>query len=182
MKKAVWENKSNGQLCVTIPKNSGIKSGDIVNLEKEKVRTIVYSSTTGDLFNYGQLKLLEEADKLGDFHISGVLTDDAINSYKESPIASLKERMAIVSGLRCVDMVIPQSKLDPTENLKEIHSRFKGSKIILVYGSNWKKIPGGKKFIEKIKGKIIQPISYEKLSPAKITKKITMRYKEANKK
>tara|TARA_Y100000310_G_scaffold167546_2_gene167409 strand:- start:49240 stop:49785 length:546 start_codon:yes stop_codon:yes gene_type:complete len=181
MKKVVWENKSNGQLCVTIPKNSGIKSGEIVSIEKEKVKTIVYSSTTGDLFNYGQLKLLEEADKLGDFHISGVLTDEAIKSYKEIPIANLKERMAIISGLRCVDMVIPQHDLDPTENLKEIHNRFKGSKIILVYGSNWKKIPGGKEFIKKINGKIIQPISYERLSPEKMTRKITKLYSKTKK-
>ena len=83
MKRVVWENKSNGQLCVTIPKESGINSGDIVNIEKEKIRKIVYSSTTGDLFNYGQLKLLENANKLGDFHICGVLTNEAIKSYKK---------------------------------------------------------------------------------------------------
>tara|TARA_Y100000310_G_C20499134_1_gene723045 strand:+ start:387 stop:935 length:549 start_codon:yes stop_codon:yes gene_type:complete len=182
MKRVVWENKSNGQLCATIPKNLGVKTGDIVNIEKEKVKTIVYSSTTGDLFNYGQLKLLEEADKLGDFHICGVLSDEAVKSYKKSPIANLKERMAIVSGLRCVDMVIPQNDLNPTENLKEIHRRFKGSKIILVYGSNWKKIPGGEKFIQKIGGEIIQPISYEKLSPEKVNKRIVKIYSRSDKK
>ena len=49
MKRLVWENKSNGQLCVTIPKGSGIKSGDLVNIEKEKVKTIVYSFVVADL-------------------------------------------------------------------------------------------------------------------------------------
>ena len=48
MKKVVWENKSNKQLCVTIPKNSGIKSGDIVNIEKEKIKKIVYSKDNGE--------------------------------------------------------------------------------------------------------------------------------------
>ena len=176
MKKAVWENKSNGQLCVTIPKESGIKAGDIVNIEKEKIRKIVYSSTTGDLFNYGQLKLLENANNLGDFHICGILTNDAIKSYKKEPVADLKERMAVVSSLMCVDMVISQNSLNPTENLKKIHSQFPNSKIILVYGSNWKKIPGGKKFIGKIGGKIIQPAFYEKLSPEKMTRKIIKLY------
>ena len=47
MKKVVWANKSNGQLCVTIPKDSGVKEGDIVAIEKEKIKTIVYSSVTG---------------------------------------------------------------------------------------------------------------------------------------
>jgi len=35
MKKVVWLNKSNGQLCITIPKSSGIKVGEVVSIEKE---------------------------------------------------------------------------------------------------------------------------------------------------
>src|SRR3989344_6459392 len=98
MKKIVWANKSNGQLCVTIPKGSGVKKGDIVTVEKEKIKKIVYSSVTGDMFHYGHLRLLQVADSLGDFHICGVLTDEAIRSYKEAPVASLKERRSIVSS------------------------------------------------------------------------------------
>jgi len=44
MKKIVWMNKSNKQLCVTIPKNLGIKEGDVVSVEKEKIKKIVYSN------------------------------------------------------------------------------------------------------------------------------------------
>ena len=181
MKRVVWENKSNGQLCITIPKESGMKVGEIVNIEKEKIRKIVYSSTTGDLFNYGQLRLLERANKLGDFHICGVLTNEAIKSYKKEAVADLKERMAVVSSLMCVDMVVSQHSLNPTENLKRIHSQFPNSEIILIYGSNWKKIPGGKDFIKKINGKIIQPTFYEKLSPEKMTKRIIKLYSETKK-
>lgn len=182
MKKVVWLNKSNGQLCVTIPKNSGIKEGEIVNIEKEKIKRIVYSSVTADLFHYGQLQLLENANKLGDFHICGVLTDDAIKSYKEDPIANFKERSAIISSLRCVDMIMPQDSLDPTENLKKIHDEFKDAKIILVYGSNWKKIPGGSEFIKKINGEIIQPPFYEKLSTSNVIDKIFKTYKNRGQK
>lgn len=172
MKKVVWLNKSNGQLCVTIPKNSGIREGDIISLEKEKIKRIVYSFVTADLFHYGHLKLLENANKFGDFHICGVLTDDAIKSYKEGPIANFKERMAIVSFLRCVDMVIPQKSKDPTENLKRIHSEFKDAKLILIHGSDWKKIPGSE-FIKKIGGEVVQPPFYEKLSTEYIVDKIS---------
>lgn len=182
MKKAVWLNKSNGQLCVTIPKNSGIKDGDIVNIEKEKIKKVVYSSVTGDLFHYGHLRLLENADKLGDFHICGVLTDEAIRSYKENPVANFKERSAIISSLRCVDMVVPQNSFDPTENLKKIHEQFKNSKIILVYGSNWKKVPGGENFLKKIGGEIIQPPFYDKLSTERVIDKIFQTYKSGEKK
>ena len=73
MKKVVWENKSNNQLCVTIPQGSGIKAGDIVNIEKEKIKTIVYTFVVADLFHYGHLKILEKANELGDCHICGVI-------------------------------------------------------------------------------------------------------------
>ena len=144
MKKIVWQNKSNGQLCVTIPKNSGIKDGDIVTIEKEKIKRIVYSSVTGDLFHYGHLRLLQNANEKGDLHICGVLTDEAIHTYKKGPIAKFKERSAIISDLRCVDMVMRQEALDPTTNLKKIHQDFPRAKMVLVYGSNWDKIPGEK--------------------------------------
>lgn len=177
MKKIVWLNKSNGQLCVTIPKDSGMKEGDIVSVEKEKIKTIVYSSVAGDLFHYGHLRLLQTANTLGDFHICGVLTDEAIKSYKEGPIAGLKERKAIISSLRSVDMVITQNELDPTDNLKIIHEQFKDAKMILVCGSNWKNVPG-MGYIKKIKGAVVQPPYYEKLSTGKIINKIFKIYKK----
>lgn len=175
MKRAVWLNKSNGQLCVTIPKGSSIKEGDIVSVEKEKIRTVVYSSVTADLFHYGQLRLLQKANELGDFHICGVVTDDTIKSYKKAPIANLKERKSIISDLRCVDMVMVQNDLDPTENLKKIHEQFPNAKMIIVYGSNWKKVPGAE-YIKKINGRIIQPDFYEKLSTENVIKKIFKLY------
>ena len=177
MKKVVWANKSNGQLCITIPKDSGIKEGDIVTLEKEKIKKIVYSSVTADMFHYVHLRLLQNANELGDFHICGVLTDDAINSYKEPPIAGFKERKSIVSSLRCVDMVMTQEQLDPTENLKKIHGQFEDAKLILVCGSNWKKVPGSE-YVKKINGEVIQPPFYEKLSTKNIVDKIFKNYKK----
>ena len=177
MKKVVWANKSNGQLCVTIPKDSGVKEGDIVTVEKEKIKNIVYSSVTGDLFHYGHLRLLENANNLGDLHICGVLTDEAIKSYKKAPIAALKERKAIVSSLRCVDMVMVQNSLDPTDNMKKIHEQFKNAKLILVCGSNWKKVPGAD-YVKKINGEIVQPPFYEKLSTNNVINKIFKTYKQ----
>ena len=174
MKRVVWKNKSNEQLCATIPKNSGIKDGDIINIEKEKIKKIVYSFVVADLFHYGHLRFLEKANELGDFHVCGVLTDDAASSYRKKPVAGFKERRAIVSNLRCVDMVVAQRTLDTTENLKELHKRFKSAKLVLVHGSNWDKIPG-KAFVKKIGGKIIKLPYYEKLSDKKVEKEIKKR-------
>ena len=176
MKKVVWANKSNGQLCITIPGGSGIKEGDVVTVEKEKIRSIVYTPVTADLFHYGHLRLLQAANGLGDFHICGVVTDEAIRSYKEGPIAGLRERKAILSDLRCVDMVMVQDNLDPTENLKSIHAQFPYAALVLVYGSNWKKVPGHS-FVKKVGGKVVQPPFYEKLSTENVIKKIFKLYK-----
>jgi len=171
MKKIVWSNKSNGQLCITIPKDSGIKEGDVVNISKDKITRIVYSPITADLFHYGHLRMLELANEQGDLHICGVLTDEAIKSYKAEPIASLKERMAIVSALRPVDMIMVQKSKDPTDNLKQIRDNFPHTKIILVYGSDWKEIPGTD-FIKNIGGEIFQPDYYDKLSTKKVLQKM----------
>ncbi len=177
MKKQVWRNKSNGQLCITIPKNSGIKTGDIVNIEKEKIKKIVYSPIAGDLFNYGHLRALKNANELSDFHICGVLTDEAIKSYSEEPIATLKERLAIISALRCVDMVVVQNSLDPSENLKKIKEQFGEIKIFLTSAPRWKNVPG-EEFINEIGGEIIQFPAYDKLSKENIIKKIFKIYKK----
>jgi bifunctional ADP-heptose synthase (sugar kinase/adenylyltransferase) len=115
--------------------------------------------------------LLQNANELGDFHVCGVLTDEAISAYKEPPVASLNERRAILSDLRCVDMVVVQDSLDPTENIKKLLNQFGNVKIILVFGSNWKKVPG-KEFIKKINGTIVQPDFYEKLSSKNIIQKL----------
>jgi len=175
MKRIVWINKSNGQLCVTIPRNSGIKAGDAVTVAKDKIKKIVYTPVTGDIFHYGHLRLLQAANNLGDFHVCGVITDEAIASYKEPPIAGLKERIAIISSLQCVDMVMPQHDKDPTENLKKLHEQFNGAELILVYGSNWKATLGSR-YVKEIGGRVVQPPYYSKLSTEKVIKKIFERH------
>lgn len=161
MKQSIWKNKTNNQLCVTIPKKSGFKVGDLVSIEKTKAKIIIYSSVASDFFHFGHLKLLRQANELGDIHITGVLTDNAISTYKKKPTTNLSERKAIISALNCVDIVMTQDSLDPSKNLKEIYENFKTPKIILVVGSNWKNVPG-EEFIKKIGGKLIKFPFYDK--------------------
>ena len=110
--------------------------------------------------------------ELGDFHICGVLTNEAIKTYKDNPISSLKERKTIISSLRCVDMVLTQNSQSPLENLKEIKESFPHIKeLIIIEGSNWNSIPDEDK-IKKLGIKIVKHEYYEKLSDEKISKKI----------
>src|SRR3989304_2300235 len=95
MKAKVWKNKSNGQLCITIAKNSGVREGDLVEVDQPKVRTIAYSGVVADMFHYGHLNSLLYAASISDFNVCGILTDKAVEEYRARPIANLEERKAI---------------------------------------------------------------------------------------
>ncbi len=163
MKKVVWENKSNKQLCVTIPKNSGIKAGDIVDVEKERIKKIVYSEVVGSPFHYGHLQYLEAASNLGDFHICGVLTDNVVKTHREGTKANFKERSAMIISNRFVDMVMPQKEMNPGENLRKIYEQFPNAKIILAHGDNWEKVIGEEE-VKKLKGEVVKLPYYKRLS------------------
>jgi len=172
MKKLVWKNKSNNQLCVTIPSGSGVTEGDTVEVNKTRIGKIAYSGVVGDMFHYGHLHSIQFAKSLSDYNICGVLTDKAVEEYRSKPIANLKERKAILSNLKCVDRVMVQHSRDPTENLKRIHEEFPDAEIILVHGSDLKYVHGSE-YVKKINGKVVQHPYYDRLSTFKILNKIT---------
>ena len=171
MKKTVWKNRSNGQLCITIPTGCGIMEGDIVDLNKSGIKKISYRPLVADLFHYGHLHSIQYAKSISDYCICGILTDEAAEKFRTKPISNLQERKAIISGLNCVDRVMVQHSLDPTENLKKIHEEFPDAKILLVQGSNWKYVHGSD-YIKKIGGKVVQHPYYERLSTFKIMNSI----------
>ncbi|MBF0103998.1 MAG: adenylyltransferase/cytidyltransferase family protein [Deltaproteobacteria bacterium] len=172
----VWENNSNGQLHVTIPKNSGIKKDDWVKIEKKKINRVVYSFIVGDLFHYGHLRILEKASQIGDLHICGVLTNRAVESYKRKPIQDFKERANLIAHINIVDKVISQDSRDPTDNLKKIHQDFPMAKLILIHGDDWKDSPfPGEPFITSIGGELVKVPYYKKLSTTKMINEIKRR-------
>lgn len=64
---------------------------------------------TFDLFHIGHLRLLERARALGDGLIVALSTDE-FNFNMKSKVTTIPyaDRAAILRGLRCVDMVIPE--------------------------------------------------------------------------
>jgi len=106
MKRVVWANKSNGQLCVTIPKEVDVKEGDFVEIKKAPLQRISYLGIVGDLFHYGHLSSIKFANSLADYMVCGVLTDKAVESYRVRPIANITERKAVIENLNCVDRVM----------------------------------------------------------------------------
>jgi len=82
----------------------------------------IYADIVGDLFHHGHVNLLRRARALGDVLVVGVCGDDLVASYKRPPVMTLQERVAVVSGCRYVDEVVPNCPCPVTEAfLREHH-------------------------------------------------------------
>jgi phosphoenolpyruvate phosphomutase / 2-hydroxyethylphosphonate cytidylyltransferase len=91
----------------------------------------VYIGMSADLIHPGHLNILKAASELGQVTV-GVLTDSAIASYKRLPFMNYKQRAEIVSSLKSVYKVIPQSTLDYRDNLIALRPDY------VVHGDDWK--------------------------------------------
>lgn len=98
---------------------------------KEKI--IGYTTGVFDMFHIGHLNILKNAKAHCDYLIVGVSTDEVVETYKKHlPIIPFEERFEIVSAIKYVDKVVPQTsmnKMEAYENLKF---------DILFHGSDWK--------------------------------------------
>jgi len=138
----------------------------------KKYKKIAYSFVMADLLHYGHLRLLKTAEESADYHICGVISDEACHLWQGVNICNYEERKTVVDSLDCVDEVMKQDSIDPTENLKVLRKRFPDSQIIVIHGSDWNTMPG-KDYIENIGGKIIQPKYYKRLARSTIIEKFT---------
>jgi phosphoenolpyruvate phosphomutase len=86
---------------------------------------------SADLIHPGHLNILNKAAELGEV-IVGVLTDEAIASYKRLPYMTYEQRAEIVSNLKQVSKVIPQKTLDYSVNLQALKPHY------VVHGDDWK--------------------------------------------
>lgn len=142
---------------------------------------IAYSFVAGDILHVGHLKLLKKAKEISSYHICGVLSSEAIQSYKRKPIMSYEERSAIISELRCVDMIMKQDSKNPMDNLKKIHRDFPYIELICVHGSDWKRseFPSEEE-LKRINCRLELIPYYKPLSTTKLLKKIIARDKKGD--
>ncbi|KAL3830116.1 hypothetical protein ACJIZ3_018918 [Penstemon smallii] len=82
----------------------------------EKKRVRVYMDGCFDLMHYGHANALRQAKALGDELVVGVVSDEEIIANKGPPVLSMQERLALVSGLKWVDEVIPNAPYEITED------------------------------------------------------------------
>lgn len=91
----------------------------------------VYVAMSADVIHLGHLNVIKEAAELGELTV-GVLTDEAVASYKRLPTLNYENRSQTVAAIKGVCKVIPQHTLDYTDNLKLIKPDF------VVHGDDWK--------------------------------------------
>ena len=88
---------------------------------------------TFDLFHVGHLRLLKRARAMGDRLIVGVSTDEFNATKGKSAVVPFDQRTAILSALRCVDLVIPERCW--TQKERDIAEHGVG---IFVMGDDWR--------------------------------------------
>ena len=91
----------------------------------------VYVGMSADLIHPGHLNILKAASELGEVTV-GILTDEAIASYKRLPYMTYEQRSEIVENLKNVHKVIPQNTLDYSDNL------YLQKPDYVVHGDDWK--------------------------------------------
>lgn len=91
----------------------------------------VYVAMSADILHHGHLNIINEGAKLGKLTV-GVLTDEAVASYKRLPFLEYNLRSKIVENIKGVNKVIPQETLDYTDNLIKVKPDY------VVHGDDWK--------------------------------------------
>lgn len=92
-----------------------------------------YTTGVYDMFHIGHLNILKRAKEQCEYLIVGVSTDEVVKSYKnKTPIIPFKERISIISELKCVDKAVPQMNMNKMEAWKELQFN------VLFHGSDWK--------------------------------------------
>ena len=83
---------------------------------KKKVKQ-VYCTISSEIITKKEILLISNASKYGDVTV-GILTDKAIAEYKRIPLIKFEDRFEIISNIKYVKNVIPQSTRDYSNNLK----------------------------------------------------------------
>lgn len=115
-------------LCSEIdnPEDLAVVSAKLKEIESRTV----YMCFSTDIIHGGHIAIIKKAQKLGKL-IIGVLSDEAVMSYKRLPLVPASERKKLFENVAGVYKVVDQEKLSYKANLE----KYKPS--IVVHGDDW---------------------------------------------
>ena len=115
-------------LCAEIdtPEDLEVVSGRV----KEVNERTVYMCCSTDYIHSGHIAIINKACRLGRLTI-GVLSDEAVASYKRYPLIPFDERRALFENIAGVEKVVEQKKLSYTDNLRALKPDY------VVHGDDW---------------------------------------------
>lgn len=99
------------------------------NLNNHALKT-VYMGFSTDVIHSGHIDIIRKAEKLGKL-IVGVLSDEAIASYKRFPLVPYEERKSVMENIRGVDLVVKQEELSYAKVINELKPDY------IVHGDDW---------------------------------------------
>ena len=103
----------------------------IVYFRHSIMSKLVYIGMSADLVHPGHLNVIKKGRELGRV-IIGLLTDEAIASYKRVPYLPFQQRKLIMENIAGVSEVVAQQTLDYTDNLRLLKPNY------VVHGDDWK--------------------------------------------
>lgn len=117
-------------LCSEIdnPEDLAVVATRLHEVEHRKV----YMSFSTDVLHSGHIAIIKKAARLGKL-IIGVLTDEAVASYKRFPMVPFAERKALFENIAGVYQVVEQDGLSYKKNIEKIHPAY------VVHGDDWRK-------------------------------------------
>ena len=115
-------------LCSEIdnPEDLALVSAKLMEIESRTV----YMCFSSDIIHGGHIAIIKKAQKLGRL-IIGVLSDEAVASYKRLPLVPAAERKRLFENIAGVYKVVDQNTLSYKENLNAIKPS------IVVHGDDW---------------------------------------------
>lgn len=104
---------------------------DIVSKKLAKVNErTVYMSFSTEYIHSGHMAIINKAKRLGRL-IIGVLSDEAVASYKRFPMIPYEERKALLENIAGVERVVEQKTLSYAENIRTLKPDY------VVHGNDW---------------------------------------------
>ena len=91
----------------------------------------VYIAMSADIVHNGHINIISEGAKLGDVTV-GILSDEAIATYKRLPLLDYATRETVFAGLKGVAAVVRQETLSYADNLRALKPDY------VLHGDDWK--------------------------------------------